>query len=407
MATHLQHLHSDETTRQTLFGRTVLYPVEPSANSLLEGEIAVNYAPGVETLFIKNNNDEIVSFETAKATKNLVSVTYADLVTLKAESHLVPGQMYRITDYVTRAKGNRVTSSGKAFDIIVIATDINKLSEDAKAIKHPIPRNETDYFEHANMEAWELKYCLENDTNRFGWTSDEVSEGHTGVIYYMKDEWGNECPYDFKNIQFYRSINGTDQPCFTFTWAHIIKNNNTVVGIDIFDASLIGHTLSNSDGEIIGTVNNVIPPLFVGGKQELNYITFVSTTDYDDAYSGTRDNVFGKSCYNITFLNNCSYNSFGNNCSDITFGTDAQSNSLGNGINNITVAVGLPMIIEESNQYINIEPSNDFGNGPKAITIKQGYHHGYSTNVKTITIDNTHTNKVLVFKSSDTTEITS
>lgn len=404
MATHLQHLHSKETYPQQLLDRTVRYPNEPSANSLLEGEIAVNYATGLETLFIKNYNNEIVSFETAKVTKNLVSITYDELVSLKAERKLVPGQMYRITDYLTQAYvENRFKSNEKAFDIIVIATDIDKLSEDAKAIKHPIVGNETDYFEHANMEAWELKYCLENDTNRFGWASNS----HTGVIYYMKDEWGNECPYDFKNIQFYRSINGTDQPCFTFTWAHIIKNNNTVVGIDIFDASLIGHTLSNSDGEIIGTVNNVIPPLFVGGKQELNYITFVSTTDYDDAYYGTRDNVFGKSCYNITFLNNCSYNSFGNNCSDITFGTDAQSNSLGNGINNITVAVGLPMIIEESNQYINIEPSNDFGNGPKAITIKQGYHHGYSTNVKTITIDNTHTNKVLVFKSSDTTEITS
>lgn len=389
MATHLQHLHSNETEPQhSIDGRTLRHPIAPSANSLLEGEIAVNYATGLETLFIKNNNNEIVSFETAKATKNLVSITYADLVTLKTESKLIPGQMYRITDYVTKAYGsNRVTSRGEAFDIIVIATDINKLSEDAKAIKHPIARNETDYFEHANMEAWELKYCLENDTNRFGWTSDDVSNSHKGIIYYMKDEWGNECPYDFKNIQFYRSINGTDQPCFTFTWAEV--NNNT-----IFDASLIGRTL-----------NNVIPPLFVGGKQELNYITFVN----DGAYFGTRDNVFGKSCYNISFGNNCSYNSLGNNCSNIRFGDNTQSNTLGNGINNITVAVDLPMIVEEYNQYINIEPSNDFvsSSAPQAITIKQGYHCGTSSNVKTITIDNTHTNKVLIFKSSDTTEITS
>lgn len=28
-------------------------------------------------------------------------------------------------------------------------------------------------------------------------------ESGTGVIYYMKDEFGNECPYDFKNIMFY------------------------------------------------------------------------------------------------------------------------------------------------------------------------------------------------------------
>jgi len=31
----------------------------------------------------------------------------------------------------------------------------------------------------------------------------DTNEGK-GVIYYMKDEWNNECPYDFKNIQFKR-----------------------------------------------------------------------------------------------------------------------------------------------------------------------------------------------------------
>ena len=42
---------------------------------------------------------------------------------------------------------------------------------------------------------------MDNDTNRFGWTDESNGKG---VIYYMKDEWNNECPYDFKNIQFAR-----------------------------------------------------------------------------------------------------------------------------------------------------------------------------------------------------------
>jgi hypothetical protein len=33
---------------------------------------------------------------------------------------------------------------------------------------------------------------------RFEWATEKGK----GVIYYMKDEWGNEAPYDFKNIQF-------------------------------------------------------------------------------------------------------------------------------------------------------------------------------------------------------------
>ncbi len=39
--------------------------------------------------------------------------------------------------------------------------------------------------------------------NEVGDVTTSVREGK-GVIYYMKDEWGNECPYDFKNIQFKR-----------------------------------------------------------------------------------------------------------------------------------------------------------------------------------------------------------
>ena len=30
--------------------------------------------------------------------------------------------------------------------------------------------------------------------------------GAKGVIYRMVDEWGNDCPYDFKNIEFYREV---------------------------------------------------------------------------------------------------------------------------------------------------------------------------------------------------------
>jgi hypothetical protein len=49
---------------------------------------------------------------------------------------------------------------------------------------------------------------------------------HTGVIYYMKDEWGNEAPYDFKNIMFKRKVEdgqledliGSDTWCYTFSY---------------------------------------------------------------------------------------------------------------------------------------------------------------------------------------------
>lgn len=37
-------------------------PKKPQPNDILYGEIAVNYGKGYETLFIKNSNDEIISF---------------------------------------------------------------------------------------------------------------------------------------------------------------------------------------------------------------------------------------------------------------------------------------------------------------------------------------------------------
>lgn len=53
------------------------------------------------------------------------------------------------------------------------------------------------YFNHSNLSAWELKYCLDNDTDRFAW----ADPGGYGVIYYLKDEFGNEANFDFKNLQ--------------------------------------------------------------------------------------------------------------------------------------------------------------------------------------------------------------
>jgi len=41
------------------------------------------------------------------------------------------------------------------------------------------------YFSLCNLESWELKYCLDNDTDRFEWA--DINNGK-GVIYYMKDE---------------------------------------------------------------------------------------------------------------------------------------------------------------------------------------------------------------------------
>jgi hypothetical protein len=140
-----------------------------------------------------------------------VETTWQDLKDNRDGGSLLPGQWYRITDFVTtvgedidQQTGEQMTrSAGHAFDILVMAVDSGTLNETAYAIRH----DGDEYFANTKMEAWQLKYCLDNDRNRFGW-ADTVSG--KGVIYEMRDEWDNCLPYDFKNIQFKRyMITGT------------------------------------------------------------------------------------------------------------------------------------------------------------------------------------------------------
>ena len=203
-----------------------------------------------------------------------IAITYADLKTLRDTQKLIPGQYYRITDYACTTIQPNTYSAGHQFDIIVLALESNKLSEEAFAAHH----DGDTYFANSNLSAWKLWYCLDNDYNRFEWadfahgvgitdgghvvfcrhpsldgyvyngvtynycwtsmyggmayfaqalealeaypasgsfeegservdtiadTPNQVdsvpaSQGGKGVIYRMIDEFGNDCPYDFK-----------------------------------------------------------------------------------------------------------------------------------------------------------------------------------------------------------------
>lgn len=125
-------------------------------------------------------------------------VTYAALKNLRDNENLEAGQWYRITDFVTTvgsAYSGTVQSAGHAFDILVFATSSSTLSETAFATQ----RSGDTYFSNCKLDAWELKYCLDNDITRFAWANTSVGKG---IIYYMKDEFGNSASYDFKNIQY-------------------------------------------------------------------------------------------------------------------------------------------------------------------------------------------------------------
>ena len=143
----------------------------------------------------KSLNGYFVKDEVAR--QKLEEIGWASLKTLRDGGKLVPGKWYRITDYVTKTVQKNTQSANHAFDVIVRADSASSLNENAFAIQH----DGDTYFASSKLNAWKLKYCLDNDTARFAWA--DTTNGK-GVIYQMIDEFDNDLPYDFKNIQFKR-----------------------------------------------------------------------------------------------------------------------------------------------------------------------------------------------------------
>ena len=308
--------------------------------------------------------------ELEKLSAPMISVTYNDLKSLRDDSKLIPGQQYRITDYVTTTTQENTRSAGHQFDIIVTADDEKTLNEAARACMH---EGDTYFSEAgAKLEAWQIWYSLDNDTERFAWAD---SENGKGVIYRMIDEWGNDCPYDFKNIQFKRfAVTAYDKvPSLVvdneenhygyyygalrlsgsqviheatygedFVWVHTfaLKDLATETWHDYTILNSIG--LKTDESVIITCHSNVIKEYrdeYLGehGRKTiwLNNIVFfncyadISSPDYSFYYSDSYSNSFENDCESNTFGDDCRCNSFGDGCDANTFGVGCYSNSFG------------------------------------------------------------------------------
>ncbi len=321
----------------------------------------------------------------------MISITYANLKNLRDTLALVPGMQYRITDYECTTTQADTSVAGNVFDIIVTADSSTELNENARAAHH----GGDTYFQTCDLNAWELKYCLDNDTDRFVWA--DASKGK-GVIYRMIDEWKNDCPYDFKNILFKRKLTngaldnqGTDTWCYTFNG----YNQNSTEYYDIsshmfyISEQTRQDAIADDDGadECDMCYNNVILPVkytyreYYDVKVILNNIVFLSVSydnGYDNGYDvahcygnafsenchnntfskNCRDNTFGENCYNNAFGENCYNNTFGKNCYENTFGDDCNQNSFGN-----ACRVNLLGNSCYCNSFRNGCYSNSFGNG--------------------------------------------
>lgn len=328
--------------------------------------------------------------------QTMVETTYADLKSMRDNGTLTPGTWYRITDYECTTTQSNTISAGNKFDVIVLATGTNSLSEQARAINHTPQEGETDYFANSNLPAWQIWYCLDNNTTRFTWAD---STNGKGVIYRMIDEWGNECGYDFKNIMYVRYkliapvyegnsvyykrganiisseiTNGALAYIWAGTenadhqWSSSLKSQTTGESKSFYTFSLISND-NVIDGSIQGICfYNVVKSV----KQLPNIVAFNLNTD-----SGFVLNYFGDNCKELSLSGTTMYLHF-SSCNGIVCGQFFMSSRFINVNNiilreycqNLSVKFCNNMFFAESVYNISLDNSEfcSFGNGCNLIS---------------------------------------
>lgn len=245
----------------------------------------------------------------------MLNVTYSELKNLADGAKLIKGMQYRITDFVTTCNnagsvsGIVTSCANHPFDIIVTADDDDTLNVNARVCLH-----EGDaYFANNKLSEWVIKYDIDNDITKYQWADDDNGKG---VIYYMCDEFGNEAPYDFKNILF----NGY----YTFSFE----------SSSIIDLSLNGYYC----------FENKIKGYYIRKTIILNNIVMTNVTA-----RLMFNNIFDVNCKNIRLIHSNSNNIFSSNCSNITlqdnsftfFSPQCKYITVSSGLSNVCVKNGV------------------------------------------------------------------
>lgn len=292
------------------------------------------FVGSIGPFYTKNQSDERYEFKLPNGDREYLSnlrasmpnvndttiaLTYSQIKTLKNNNQLIAGRTYRITDYSTVTIDTETRSAGNDFDIILKANSTNSFEPICSA--HV--RSETNYFEQNYVSQWILWYNFDNDTSLCSWVDNTCK----GYIYRMIDEYNNDLPYDFKNIQFKRykiastTYNtysnligmylGNDSP-----YGYTIDNNDYVYRYTFASSDALNEDLSNKHIETNNYSNNrYVKQVKIGprlqdtpyrGKLQLNNNVFISGNIICDL-------VFGNQTHTNTIqvVDDFSYNYFG------------------------------------------------------------------------------------------------
>lgn len=369
------------------------------------------------------------AMQIAYAEPLLVEKTYAELALMKQNGELIPGQKYRMTDYLTTTNGQHEYEESSAygtmeyrsaehpFDLVLTAVSQHEFDCRAQAVQSE--RDEDGYFAAANMQKWQIWYDFEGGL-KYGWSNNKIdgtyfrhpaldepgaahpyawknrqygnvvftncilpstsdkywtaaddtgagssiySVGeHYGEIYRMIDENGNDCPYDFKNIQFKRYAIAEDTAyakgyCLDsymaakldidmnwedFEWLYTFTAVKDVDGMEVeyLDASMLADYNYPQLGSLPKQRNliygNVIKPYVLTWLNYpeteyamLNDIVFVNRIER--VYSNTWQDYYHKGfgCYSNKIDDNCYCMTIGHNCTSNLFGASCYCNLIG------------------------------------------------------------------------------
>jgi hypothetical protein len=123
-------------------------------------------------------------FEALEAQVQPVPVTNETLLEMMRAKKLIPGQMYRITDFITHGDAFAAADQEQPLDIIVMATGETTLSESALAMPH----DGNTHFSTANVQGWQLGFTPTINTARF----PDADPLWKGLVYYVKYADGTE-----------------------------------------------------------------------------------------------------------------------------------------------------------------------------------------------------------------------
>ena len=191
------------------------------------GATALQPGNGDGTKFLADNGEYKIPGE-------IISILYSDLINLKNNSQLIPGQKYRITDYVTTVSQNRVTSLEHPFDIVVTALNQQDISTEASAMQ-----NESDtYFSTSDLSKWKLWYIPQVPTIT-NITVDISSLGNPQSTITFQN---TNDPFIYNDIEYF-AYKGSIQGIVVYVLSE--------TAITSVDQSFIFVLINPSDGSII------------------------------------------------------------------------------------------------------------------------------------------------------------